>query len=147
MITLKKEPYTQIIIERVDDDVMPYDTVADWRIEEPNTLFVKHVVLSHPLYEFLLVHHEIDEAQICRMQGIDVSQVDRFDEDFERQRPENDMESEPGNETAAPYHFAHTTAEVPERVLALALGVVWGDYMKDIEDAFRRVRRNRRALL
>jgi hypothetical protein len=138
-------PYRTVVVSIMPDEAMPYDTVADWRALENGTLVVNHVVLGDPLFEYLLVHHEIDEAQICRMQGIEVSQVDEFDESYERKRPENDMESEPGNESDAPYHFAHTTAEASERVLALALGVVWGDYMKAIEDAFRRVRKNRRG--
>ena len=138
-----QEPYHSIIAEKVQDADMPYDTVADWRMVG-FALTVKYVHLGDALFEYLLVHHEIDEAQICRMQGIEVSQVDEFDENFERKRPENDMESEPGNESDAPYHFAHTTAEAMERTLALALGVVWGDYMKAIEDAFKRVRQNRR---
>ncbi len=140
-------PYQKIEVGIVMDTEMPYDTVADWRNLDRHILSVKHVGLSNPLHEYLLVHHEIDEAQLCRLKGIEVSQVDEFDEAFERKRPENDMESEPGNESDAPYHFAHTTAEALERTLALALGVVWGDYMKDIEKAFVRVRTARRALL
>ncbi len=145
MITVKNQPYVNITTWMVQDDEMPYDTVADWRVIDYGSLCVKYVRLDNPIFEYLLVHHEIDEAQICRLQGIDVSQVDEFDENFERKRPADDNESEPGDESDAPYHFAHTTAEALERSLALALGVVWGDYMKAIENAFKRVRKNRRA--
>jgi len=147
MITIKGAFPNRIESWLVADEQMPYDTVADWRLNDFGCLRVTYVSLGNMLYEYLLVHHEYDEAQICMLQGIDVAQVDEFDENYERKRPEHDTESEPGNESDAPYHFAHTTAEALERSLALALGVVWGDYMKAIEDAFKRVRKNRRALL
>ena len=132
-----------ISIMCVSDEAMPYDTVADWRFLNER-LIVAHVSLGNELFEYLLVHHEIDEATICCMQGITVAQVDEFDENFERKRPENDITSEAGEQSDAPYHFAHCTAEALERTLALALGVKWGDYSTAIEVAFKRVRSARR---
>ncbi len=137
-------PYfpSAVTIEKVADTEMPYDTVSDWRYDGA-TLIIRYVNLGNSNFELLLVHHEMDEAIICKKQGVTVAQVDEFDEEFERTRLPDDTESEPGDEPDAPYHFAHTTAEALERSLALALGVKWGDYMIAIEDAFIRVRKAR----
>lgn len=132
-----------ITIMQVPDLCMPYDTVADWRIIK-GRLVVSYVSLGDRIFEYLLAHHEIDEAMLCCMQGITAQQVDKFDETFERMREPNDISSEPGEQFAAPYHFAHSTAEANERVLALALGVKWGQYNDAVELAFKRVRDVRR---
>jgi hypothetical protein len=128
-------------ILKVSDTEMPYDTIADWRWLE-NNLFIHYVDLGNPIYEWLLWHHEMDEATLCKHKGIDAAQVDEFDKDFERKRKYGDT-SEPGDETKAPYHFAHTGAELNERALAATLGIVWGDYGLAIDRAFERVRKAR----
>lgn len=135
-----------IQIDKVLDTAMPYDTIADWRWQPmlSQLLLITYVDLGNPNFEWLLWHHELNEALLCREQGITVAQVDKFDKEYEAGRKPGD-DSEPGDQTEAPYHFAHTGAELNERALAATLGVVWGDYIKAIDTAFERVRKARRA--
>ena len=134
-------PFT-IDILQVTEVAQRYDTVADWQLDK-GKLTIYYVNLGDALHNWLLIHHEIDEACLCAMAGITQAQVDEFDENYERTRAPDDTDSEPGDQANAPYHFAHTAAEAMERTLALALGVIWGDYMEAIEEAFKRVRKAR----
>ncbi len=134
----------KIEIEQVPDTAMPYDSVADWRWTAPGTLRITYVKLYNTEFEWLLWHHELDEAMLCTHKGVTVEQVDEFDKQYEAKRKPGDN-SEPGDQTEAPYHFAHTGAELNERALAATIGVVWGNYIKAIDAAFERVRKARRV--
>lgn len=77
-------------------------------------------------YEFLVALHELVEAQLCKASGVTAEAVDRFDAQFEKDRPYQD---EPGDDPYSPYYSMHQTATVVERIVCQAFGLDWKDYL------------------
>lgn len=128
---------------------MRYDTAADWEYRNVNpdanvrilTIVIPDCDLTrnNPEFVYLLVKHEQTEAELCQYRGVTSKEVDEFDIDYEAARPEDD-DSEPGDQPEAPYHWQHTTAETQERLLAAALDVTWGHYMRWVNEVFEEVK-------
>jgi hypothetical protein len=84
-------------------------------------------------YEFLVAVHELIEMALCADHNISPQRVDRFDMEFEANRPEGDI-SEPGDDTQSPYAAQHCFATGVERLLAAELGVSWKMYETKINE-------------
>jgi len=123
-----------------------YDTVGDY--------FGKHGVwhfrvsrLGDYRYEVCVFLHEIIEFMLCRVAGIKMKDINRFDMEYERWRAAPvdhggekgigpcgcELYEEPGDDPHAPYHQQHVTATNCERLIAEALGVKWDEYNKAVE--------------
>lgn len=116
----------KIIIETVPHDEQRYPTVGDWFWQDD----ILHIVVSdlgNFEMEAAVAVHELIEVLLCRHRGIAQSEVDRFDEQYEAQRPEGDI-SEPGDDRAAPYHKEHCFATGVERLLISELDISWQVY-------------------
>src|SRR5690348_18295820 len=133
----------KIQIETIPHATHRYPTVGDWywrtsnvfdgveKIGETTTLHIK-VSEELPEKEALLVAlHELIEVTLCKDRGITEKQVDEFDMEFEKNRPEGD-ESEPGDHPEAPYRKEHFFATNVERLMASELGVDWVEYENHI---------------
>lgn len=132
------------IVWRLPKD-MRYDTVADWRYSHNHLDIIIpdcDLTNNNPIFVYLLVNHERTEAELCQYRGVTSQEVDDYDMDYEAAREAGD-ESEPGDQPEAPYHWQHTTAEASERLLAAALDVTWGHYMRWIDDLFDLVKHSR----
>lgn len=118
-------------IEIIHHSKQRYPTVGDWRFDPDGNLIISVSQLSNWRREMLVAVHELCEALMCRNFGISQDQVDAFDKEFEKSRPEGDA-SEPGDDPAAPYCGPHCTATGIERILSRELGVSWRDYENEI---------------
>lgn len=126
---------------------MRYDSLTDWYFNEVgDALIIKHIDLGSPVYNHMLVTHELQEAILCLFAGIKSKEIDDWDFRYERDRLPNDPDSEPGDDPRAPYHKYHTTAELIERTIALALHVPWGVYQDVCDEKFAMVQRVRRSV-
>lgn len=98
-------------------------------------------------YPILVFLHEMIEFFMCRLAGVRMRDIDRWDKDYESQRALLNGHrsaavkcgctltptSEPGNDPHAPYYLQHQTATECERIIAKALGVNWKKYEREVE--------------
>lgn len=121
----------KIQIETIPHAQHRYSTCGDW-FEKDGVL---HIKVSEELPEkeaVLVALHELIEVTLCKDRGITEKQVDDFDMEFEKNRPEGD-ESEPGDHPDAPYRKEHFFATNIERLVGAELGVDWETYADHIE--------------
>lgn len=122
-----------INVKVIPHDEQRYETCGDWWYDRNNVWQIRVSRLSDWRYEFLIAFHEILEMAWCHHFGISLESVDQFDIDYEEARVEGDN-SEPGDDRRAPYYLGHQAASVAERIAALTLGVVWGDYEAEVNN-------------
>ena len=88
----------KIVIDTVDHkDMINYPSVGDWRYDEDGILHIKVAKLSNEKYECLVALHEFIEALSCRYNNITQQEVDIFDENYEMNRPDGNVD-EPGDD-------------------------------------------------
>jgi len=150
----------------IDFKVIPhkkqrYDTVGDYfrgkmvvgRVHIPFWDF-RVSRMKDRRYPVLVFLHEMIEFMLCRLAGIKMRDIDRWDIIYERNRPtEDDPEwacappcgcqkfyEEPGDDPHAPYHEQHRCATLCERLIAASLGVKWDEYNHAVESLSERTR-------
>jgi hypothetical protein len=117
----------KIIIEPIAYKDMRYPTVDDFERDKNGDLVIKVVDFTDSRYFKLIASHAFVEAVLCEHDGIPTSAIDAFDFAFEKNRKDGD-ESEPGDDSNAPYRRQHCAAMGFERMLAALLGVDWKKY-------------------
>lgn len=123
----------RIVIETIPHCDHRYPTVGDWFYTPDGTLHIKVSQLSDWRREALIAVHELVEVLLCKHDGISTEQVDAFDKKFEAERLPDDN-SEPGDESDAPYRKQHCIATGIERVLAANLDVDWKAYEQELSN-------------
>lgn len=125
----------KITIETIPHTEQRYPTCGDWQFPIANELNVRVSDMGNDDYAFLVGIHEAIEAWLLRKRcGADAEKaVDAFDMMYEANRAEGD-ESEPGDDSSAPYYLEHQIATGIERILAAQLGVDWNEYDGEIND-------------
>ena len=101
-----------------------YETCGDyWKNE--NGWIEFRVSKMKADYEFLILIHELIEWYLISKSGIRISDIDRFDMRFERERANglHSQEAEPGDDKRSPYREQHRYATKIEKLLAKKLGV------------------------
>ena len=121
----------EILIKTIPHKKQRYETVGDWVVEPDGTLKIFVSEMGDSDYNFLVALHELVELYLCQKRVIKQEAVDKFDIEFEKNRPEGD-ESEPGDHPDAPYRKEHFFATNIERMIALELGVDWKLYDKAV---------------
>lgn len=108
-----------------------YDTAGDYReIDDYSGRPVWLLRVSNMgdwRHEALVVIHELVEMVLTKNDGVSWKDIDHFDTEGDgKDHPD------PGTLESAPYHKQHTFATYIEREVALALGVNWDDYEKEL---------------
>lgn len=67
-------------------------------------------------YEALVAVHELVELLLCHDRKITMSEIDKFDLAYEKNRPAGDT-SEPGNDPKSPYYEEHQFATKIEKIV------------------------------
>ena len=115
-------------LTEIEHEKQRYETVGDWEVGgDPPRFTITVSKMPNPDHMFLVQLHEMIEVWLCHRRGIPQEVVDRFDMEYEAQRPEGD-DSEPGAQPNAPYHREHWFATKMERQMAEELGVNWEEY-------------------
>jgi len=126
----------------IDFQVIPhrrqrYDTVGDYYRQRrfTDSWCFRVSKLGDRRYEVLVFLHEIIEFMLCRMAGVKLKEIDRFDTKYEASRESFSTADcgcahyeEPGDDPHAPYYLPHQTATKCERLIATAMGVNWKNY-------------------
>lgn len=133
-----------IDIQFIDHLEQRYNTIGDWWIvhkEEGSMMHIRVSNLPHFASMVAVAVHEIVEASLCRLAGIDPEEVDRFDAQMEREHPDE----EPGDSPDAPYHVQHGLATACERIIVAAAGVNWRDHEDAMEVLMHEYRYEKRG--
>lgn len=127
-----------------------YPTVGDYFLQK-GVLHFRVSRMKDKRYCFLVWLHEMIEWAICRLQGVKLRDIDKFDMEYEKAWDDATIGAdfqvgktdaapcgcwfylEPGDDPHAPYHQAHQTATVCEKLIAEALGVDWTEYDRTVE--------------
>lgn len=112
-----------------------YDTCGDY-FRKGKEIAFRVSRMEDRRYCWLVFLHEIIEWTICKLTGVKVGDIDRFDKKYERFRAERwsiapcgcKLQDEPGEDIHAPYWRAHQVATKCERLIAEVLDVDWIDY-------------------
>lgn len=125
--------FMNIRIESIPHEKQRYSTVGDWYYEDNGkTLVIRVSDLGDERYNQLVAVHELIEVLICQQTFVSQAAVDAFDMEFEKNRPEGNID-EPGDDPHAPYRTQHSFATAVERMLAAAMGVSWSKYADAVE--------------
>ena len=123
----------RISIRTIPHDNQRYPTVGDWIWDKNGDLIINVSDMGNKKYEFLVAFHELIEVMLCKERGITQAEVDDFDIAYEARRNFDDT-SEPGDSLKAPYYNEHQFATCLERLMALELGVNWGEYDEKVNN-------------
>ena len=104
-----------------------YPTAGDWQLNDSSDWLITISDLGDWKMNLLVAIHEIVEQALCLERGIEEQAVTAFDLQYEDSRRPGD-ESEPGDDTRAPYHREHLFATSIERQISSELGVNWDQY-------------------
>jgi hypothetical protein len=118
----------RITIETIPHHWQRYPTCGDWTINNSgNDIDIKISETGNWEYNALVAVHELIEVLLCAHENISQTEVDEFDIEFEKHRPEGSVE-EPGDNLMAPYRKQHCIATGIERIVAAEMNVSWSDY-------------------
>lgn len=111
---------------------MRYPTVGDYYYKEDGTLKFEIADMGNPVYNRLVLIHEMIEQMLTEYKGIPEEEISKFDLEYEANRPEDDIESEPGFAPGCPYMEEHTIATAVEMLLVGKMGLSWEEYNKTV---------------
>jgi hypothetical protein len=121
-----------ITIKTIPHNEQRYETIGDYQELPNNKLLVTVSDMGDTYKELLVAVHELCEYYVCRIRGIEEPDIAAFDKQYEVNRAEDDLTSEPGDDPKAPYRREHRFAENIERQLCHELGLDWGEYEKTV---------------
>ena len=133
-----------------------YDTCGDYEELAPDLTKFSISRLSPVKYSWLIFLHEIIEWSICRLTGVKMAAIDKFDMEYEKARQQYErgerydsliggplpcrapcgcpLRDEPGDDPCAPYFHAHQCATLCEKAIARELGIDWEAYDKAVNE-------------
>lgn len=125
----------------IPHDNQRYDTIGDWVFARDGRLAIYTSRLPDWRASMACAVHEIVEALLCVQDGIPEEDVSLFDIQYEAARAAGTAslcgctptaDSEPGEDTHAPYRSQHAFADGIERLLADRLGLPWAEYSEQV---------------
>lgn len=117
---------------------MRYPTCGDYW-EEGDVTHYRVAQLSDTKYEWLIFLHEFVENSLRQFAGVPTQEIDDYDIAYEASRQHGiahcgcQIQEEPGMDKHCPVYWQHRIADIVERTAALALGVDWVAYGREIE--------------
>ncbi|MGA2412299.1 MAG: hypothetical protein ABSG46_18185 [Candidatus Binataceae bacterium] len=138
-MSLKFEKFTFCVIPHKDQR---YEgTVGDYYEIPPAGWAFKASRLRPVKYSWLILAHEFIEWLICRLSGVKMKAIDKFDMAYEKARKAGEAKTpcgckwreEPGDDIHAPYFHAHQCATLCEKAIVRELGIDWKAYEAAIE--------------
>jgi len=127
----------EILIRVIPHSQHRYSTVGDYYEVEGGKWVIEVSELGDARYEFLVVVHELVEWFLLWWRGVREEDVRAFDEWWEEEAERGNVQvDEPGDDVRAPYYWEHLFAKLVEKMVALQLGVDWGEYKKRLESLY-----------
>ena len=128
----------KIIIKPVFPENQRYSTCGDYiydREDDTLTIFVSR--MADWRSELAVAIHELFESVECLAADIELTDIDEFDMQFERDRSagKHSETDEPGDDKEAPYHKSHVSATFVEREVCSRTGLNWVQHESNVNEA------------
>lgn len=109
----------KIKVEIVPLKKQRYETLGDYFYDENKTLTFKITDTGNPLFNKLVLIHELIEQTLTEAKGIKESTILKHDLEFEKLVNDGlvDIDAEPGEHKNSPYRREHLLAELVERLM------------------------------
>jgi len=124
----------KIIVKPIKPENHRYCTCGDYIYDKEDdalTIFVSR--MSDWRSELAVAVHEIFESVACIAADVEMTDIDLFDMDFERNRKEGDN-SEPGDSPEAPYRSQHVGATFVEQEVCSRLELGWIQHEANVNE-------------
>jgi hypothetical protein len=128
--------------QKINIEIVPlkkqrYETLGDYYFKK-GILEFKITDTGNPLYNKLILIHELVEQTLTEALGIKEEQILRHDLQFEKLLKDGKVgfDDEPGDHKNSPYRKEHVIAEVVERLMINHLNLSWKNYDKEIYKVF-----------
>lgn len=117
-----ESPFKHIVIRIIPKGCMRrgWDYGDYWK-DEHGALQIRVSQFDNHIDVLALLHHELDEAWMCAVNGVDYADIDKFDQ-------EHQETDDPGLLKCAPYHHEHMDGEEIERLICHQKGRTWEDH-------------------
>lgn len=121
---------------------MRYPTVGDY-FRKLEVWQFRVARLPDKRYCWIVFLHEIIEWTLCRLTGVGMRAITKFDMEYEAARGSHRSVKapcgcwhydEPGDDPHAPYFDAHQAATACERIIAHGLRIKWSDYSAAVKN-------------
>lgn len=137
----------QILYRVIAHKQQRYPSPGDYWIDPLQRTVVNFRVsrMKDKRYMVLVFLHEMIEFFMCRLAGVKMQAIDKFDIEYEAARSRDGKKikgeapcgcffrEEPGDDPHAPYYLQHQAATQCEKLIAKALGVDWTKYNDAVE--------------
>jgi hypothetical protein len=128
----------KIIIKPVQSENQRYPTCGDYIYDaEDDTMTVFISRMGDWRSEVAVAIHELFEACKCLADEVELTDIDQFDMNYERERDDGKHGEfdEPGDDKSAPYHEAHVGATSVEKEVCARLNIPWEEHDKNVNEA------------
>lgn len=133
-----KSKLPEILIRVIPHQEHRYSTTGDYYEVEGGKWVIEVSEIGDARYEFLVALHELVEWFLLWLRGVKEEEVRAFDEWWEEEAKKGNVQcEEPGNDPRAPYYFEHIFATLVEKMVALQLGVDWGEYKVRLKELYK----------
>ncbi len=133
-----RSKFPEIVIRVIPHDQHRYNTTGDYYEVGDGKWVMEISELGDVRYEFLVMIHELVEWFQLWLRGVKEEEVRVFDEWWEEEaRKGNVQVDEPGDDLRAPYYWEHMFATLVERMVAVQLGVDWGEYKERLRKLYK----------
>lgn len=129
--------------QKIQIDIIPlkcqrYESLGDYFYDKEKILHFKITDTGNPLYNKLILIHELIEQTLTEAKGIKESQIYKHDLEFEKLVKDGkvDADAEPGEADTSPYRQEHLLAETVERLMLNHLNQTYKKYNDQIFKVF-----------
>lgn len=114
------------------------ESAGDYWRPTPNLLNVRAADTGNEDFNFLISLHELLEEILCTKRGIKETDIQAFDQMFDREQKEglHPEDAEPGNDPRAPYYREHMFATAMETLMCNEMGLKLCDYDEAVNALF-----------
>lgn len=133
-----KKKTKEIQIEFVPLEKMRYESLGDYFYKK-GVLHFKIADTGNPLYNKIILIHEMIEQTLTEARGIKEEQILKYDLEFEalRKAGKVGLYDEPGEGHGSPYRREHVLSEIVERLMLNHLGQkTFDEYTEFISKVF-----------
>lgn len=117
----------EIHIKTIPHSQQRYETVGDYWYDRKGILQIRVSKMDTSISEQLVAVHELVEVIMCLHKGVKISDIDKFDNEFEAKRKKGNND-EPGFDRNAPYRNEHAIATAVELIMCGYLDVPWQEH-------------------
>lgn len=127
---LPENRYKEIEVRISSPEEMRYNTWGDYYIQNDKLIF-QVTRMKNKFYTALTLLHEMIECFLIVMKGkLNISDVDNFDFEFERDVKRNEKYSEPGEDPKCPYRKEHKLADRITKIICKNVGIKFKNYLE-----------------